>query len=53
MVVKLVKKYGTKQWSEIAAELNTGRLGKQCRERYVIPLSDRLIGEAEPEVISL
>ena len=30
----LVKKYGPKRWSMIAKHLN-GRIGKQCRERYV------------------
>ncbi|GKY97131.1 hypothetical protein MPSEU_000671500 [Mayamaea pseudoterrestris] len=32
-VTKLVLKYGTKRWSQIARNLN-GRLGKQCRERW-------------------
>lgn len=34
MVVKLVEKYGPKRWSLIASQLK-GRIGKQCRERYV------------------
>lgn len=33
-VVDLVKKYGIKSWSFIARQLK-GRLGKQCRERWV------------------
>ncbi|XP_043946073.1 myb-related protein B isoform X2 [Protopterus annectens] len=33
MVIELVKKYGTKQWTLIAKHLK-GRLGKQCRERW-------------------
>jgi len=33
LVVKLVKEYGAKQWSRIAGHL-TGRIGKQCRERW-------------------
>lgn len=33
-VKALVASMGTKRWSQIAAEL-PGRLGKQCRERYV------------------
>ncbi|XP_019340180.1 myb-related protein B isoform X3 [Alligator mississippiensis] len=32
-VIELVKKYGTKQWTQIAKHLK-GRLGKQCRERW-------------------
>ena len=31
----LVKKYGPKRWSMIAKHLN-GRIGKQCRERFVM-----------------
>ncbi|KAK0137764.1 Myb-related protein B [Merluccius polli] len=33
LVMELVGKYGTKQWSMIAKKLK-GRLGKQCRERW-------------------
>ena len=33
IVTKLVKKYGPRQWSTIAANL-PGRIGKQCRERW-------------------
>ena len=33
-VVELVAKYGPKRWSLIAKHLR-GRIGKQCRERYV------------------
>lgn len=32
-VMNLVKKYGTKPWSMIAMHM-TGRIGKQCRERW-------------------
>ncbi|XP_029994515.1 v-myb avian myeloblastosis viral oncogene homolog-like 2a isoform X2 [Sphaeramia orbicularis] len=32
-IIELVGKYGTKHWSTIANHL-TGRLGKQCRERW-------------------
>lgn len=32
--IQLVQKYGVKKWSKIAREI-PGRLGKQCRERYV------------------
>ena len=37
----LVKKYGPKRWSMIAKHLN-GRIGKQCRERYVKTLYSKL-----------
>ena len=33
-VVELVGEFGVKSWSFIARKLE-GRLGKQCRERYV------------------
>ncbi|KAL7493606.1 hypothetical protein ACHAWT_003221 [Skeletonema menzelii] len=33
-VVELVGKYGPKKWSIIAEELGSGRIGKQCRERW-------------------
>ena len=33
MVVRLVGIHGTKKWSHIARQI-TGRLGKQCRERW-------------------
>ena len=33
-MVQLVHKHGLKKWSLIASHLK-GRLGKQCRERYV------------------
>ena len=33
-VVELVHKYGPKRWSLIAQHLK-GRIGKQCRERYM------------------
>lgn len=32
-IIKLVEKYGCKNWSLIAKSI-TGRIGKQCRERY-------------------
>lgn len=34
-VKELVAKYGAKKWSLIASFL-PGRIGKQCRERYVL-----------------
>jgi hypothetical protein len=34
LVIKLVEKYGPKKWSLIAQHLQ-GRIGKQCRERYL------------------
>ena len=34
LVVELVAKYGPRSWSVIAMHLK-GRIGKQCRERYV------------------
>ncbi len=33
-VIELVRDYGAKHWSLIAKELK-GRVGKQCRERFV------------------
>ena len=38
-VVELVRRYGPKRWSLIAQHLK-GRIGKQCRERYVCLKSD-------------
>lgn len=32
--MELVNKYGTKNWTMIAKHLH-GRLGKQCRERWI------------------
>jgi hypothetical protein len=34
LVVELVARHGPKRWSLIASHLK-GRIGKQCRERYV------------------
>lgn len=34
-IVKLVAKHGSKKWSVIAESL-PGRIGKQCRERYIM-----------------
>lgn len=33
-IIKLVNKYGPKKWSLIAQSM-PGRIGKQCRERFV------------------
>jgi len=33
-IIKLVKIHGPNNWSKIAQELETGRIGKQCRERW-------------------
>jgi hypothetical protein len=33
-VIELVEKYGPEKWSYIASFL-PGRIGKQCRERYL------------------
>lgn len=33
----LVFRYGPQHWSFIASQLGTGRVGKQCRERYEAP----------------
>ena len=33
IVLKLVEKFGPKNWSKVANNL-PGRIGKQCRERY-------------------
>lgn len=33
LLVELVGKLGSKQWSQVAKHL-PGRIGKQCRERY-------------------
>lgn len=34
VIINMVKKHGPKKWSVIARSLN-GRIGKQCRERYL------------------
>lgn len=34
LVLKLVKEYGPKKWCQIAKHLH-GRIGKQCRERWL------------------
>lgn len=33
-LIQLVQQHGVKRWSFLAKELNSGRLGKQCRERW-------------------
>uniref|UniRef100_A0A3Q2R2M8 Uncharacterized LOC105936427 n=1 Tax=Fundulus heteroclitus TaxID=8078 RepID=A0A3Q2R2M8_FUNHE len=33
-IVELVHRYGTKNWAAVAKQLN-GRLGKQCRDRWI------------------
>ena len=33
-LIQLVTEHGVKRWSFLAKELNSGRLGKQCRERW-------------------
>ena len=38
----LVDQWGDKKWSFIASKLNTGRLGKQCRERYYNQLNPNI-----------
>ena len=39
-LLKIIKKYGTKNWSLVSDKLSIGttfeRTGKQCRERYII-----------------
>ena len=47
-VVVLVAKYGVKKWSFIASHL-TGRLGKQCRERWFNHLNPDIKKEAWTE----
>ena len=51
-----IQKHGTSSWSTIAAEV-TGKINKQCRERYMChldpiidktPLSDAEISTLEP-----
>lgn len=34
-MLQLVQQYGLRRWSEVAKHLR-GRLGKQCRERWVV-----------------
>ena len=34
LLVAAVHKYGASRWSMIATQLSTGRVGKQCRERW-------------------
>jgi len=45
MVEQLVKKHGTKKWSLIASHLH-GRIGKQCRERWINHLNPDISKEA-------
>lgn len=45
LVVELVARHGAKRWSLIASHLS-GRIGKQCRERYV-RARRRLTGRAD------
>ena len=33
-LVELIQQYGVRRWSFLATQLHTGRLGKQCRERW-------------------
>merc|ERR1719506_1357336 len=33
-LIAAVRKYGAARWSMIATQLSTGRVGKQCRERW-------------------
>jgi myb proto-oncogene protein len=37
IVIEMVKRYGPRNWSAIAQHL-PGRIGKQCRERYFLPI---------------
>lgn len=41
-LLAMVAKYGPRRWSHIARELNLGRNGKQCRERYLNHLSPHI-----------
>merc|ERR1719506_143346 len=34
LLIAAVRKYGACRWSMIATQLSTGRVGKQCRERW-------------------
>lgn len=38
-LLELVKEFGPRKWSLIAEKLNSGRTGKQCRERYLNSLA--------------
>lgn len=40
-IIELVSKYGTKHWTLIARHLK-GRLGKQCRERWLNHLNPQV-----------
>ena len=46
-LLKIIKKYGTKNWSLVSDKLSIGttfeRTGKQCRERYIILDVDGII----------
>jgi hypothetical protein len=44
-LIDLVKKHGAKRWSFIATHLK-GRIGKQCRERYLNHLDPRISKKA-------
>ena len=55
ILVRLVHKYGAKNWSTIAKHL-PGRIGKQCRERYHNHLDsnikkERWTGEEDEAII--
>lgn len=43
-LIKIIKKYGMKNWTLVSEKLSLGttteRTGKQCRERYLIPHAD-------------
>ncbi|KAK7384919.1 hypothetical protein VNO78_30622 [Psophocarpus tetragonolobus] len=45
IIIELVKKFGAKKWSSIAQYL-PGRIGKQCRERWVNHLDPTIKKEA-------
>ncbi|KAG2387719.1 hypothetical protein C9374_001313 [Naegleria lovaniensis] len=47
-LLQLVKKHGPKRWSFIASQLE-GRVGKQCRERYLNHLDPRINKKAWTE----
>ncbi|KAL0909302.1 hypothetical protein M5K25_020155 [Dendrobium thyrsiflorum] len=54
LLVKLVKEHGVRKWSQIAKKL-VGRIGKQCRERWLNHLRPGIKKEtwSEEEEISL
>jgi hypothetical protein len=46
IIIKMVKEYGPTKWSAISQAL-PGRIGKQCRERYVTLSIDNINSQVQ------